>query len=557
MRLLMVTGCMMLLQACSANENPSDLSQPSDLFAENGAEELGTTEQLNVKLDDGTQGSSQSLQQETEGHENSEGDEHHHEGDHSQDDEPDIYINNNIYINFYHDDDSTGDGDDVTDSSKPKKVRPVCACKAFDATRLVDSGPQMLAPFMRDLELEDVRLIQRKRMALLLGTLVDKHDSSKRFYLRAKMAKLMSNTEEHQKYNKLTGNMIGMGAYRGVVIGLKNHADAIVKLTLQHHRKAVLKTRISYKIKRNPQALALMSGSGDTMGHGNMHLKLANEMRCGWRKVTKAQADPLVANHSGGHAMWMPGVSTKLLFNKSGRLVQFADGTARLFGRLQDKDNKNTAFHVDVKLADFVAAWQPDPAGSPKLELKNSAYAPNGPVMAETWRYYTQLDGKMIGLRHMVGGLIQLERKGPAFQMGRGANGKNKRLGASTWVKPTVLQDPMRQGMALTPNGHADFNLDITRRLGKKCQLNHELEGPVMSGNHVFNASFEEPVLTKNWDLFSSAQVPGWTVTWNHDGACNGAEALLEIQKSGLILDAAHGVQLTELDTDCRGSGIG
>ena len=258
--------------------------------------------------------------------------------------------------------------------------------------------------------------------------------------------------------------------------------------------------------------------------------------------------------------MWMPGVSTKMVFNKSGRLVQFPNGTARLFGKLTAHDNKRKAFRVDVSLNGFVRRWQPEPSGSPKLELKDQAYAPHGPIMPVTWRYYTELDGLMVGLKDLLGGAIALQRTGPSFQMGKGANGKNRHLGASTWVTPTVLSQPMKTDMKLQPQGHADFNLDLTRRLGKACALpgardlndmNNE-QHPAMEGNHVTNGSFEEPVLPKSWNIYTASQVPGWAVTWNEPGACLGQEAVMEIQRSALVLPATDGNQLTELDTHCH-----
>lgn len=533
MRFLIITGCILFLQACGLDKALLGETQASELAAENSVKEPD---------------------KKTYGHKKR-GKKYH--GKHGKKHDIDIHINIEN-INIHHDDaESDEAAEEPADDAAPTKVPAVCDCKAFVATKTTNPGPAKFSRFIRNLKpTEDVQFIQRKRMALLMGTLVDKDDPEKLFYMHIKTTQLIANTDDYQEYAKLTGELIGLGKYKGVLIDLRTHRDSTTKIAMKGKKKAVLDSRIAYIIRKKPQDLVLVTTRAGKIGEGDLRVQLRDEMQCFWREVEKAEKDPLVAKHSGGHAMWMPGVSTKLLFNNSGRLVQFADKTARLFGMLRDHDNKKEAFRVDVKLEGFVPAWKPEPHGSPKLELKDHVYSPHGPIMPVTWRYYTQLDGMMMGLKDYLGGAIKLERTGPSFQMGKGANGKNKHLGASTWIAPTVLAQPLKEGMQLHPRGHADFNLDMTKRLGKKCALDNSDEGPVMTGNHIVNGSFEEPVLTKSWDIFSSQQTPGWMVSWNDPNACSGHhEPMLEIQESGLILPAAHGAQLAELDTDCHGPG--
>ena len=85
------------------------------------------------------------------------------------------------------------------------------------------------------------------------------------------------------------------------------------------------------------------------------------------------------------------------------------------------------------------------------------------------------------------------------------------------------------------------------------------------NGNLVLNGGFEEPIIvpTKNWDIYSSAESPGWSVEWmpgpdTHDGYPRPADAYIELQTAignphGRT--AAEGNQWTELDSDWDGPG--
>jgi len=78
-------------------------------------------------------------------------------------------------------------------------------------------------------------------------------------------------------------------------------------------------------------------------------------------------------------------------------------------------------------------------------------------------------------------------------------------------------------------------------------------------GNLAVNGGFEEPVVThaKNWDIYSSSEIPGWSVEWMpgpdmHDGYVRPAEAYIELHKE-VFGPAADGQQYAELDADWDG----
>ncbi len=158
-------------------------------------------------------------------------------------------------------------------------------------------------------------------------------------------------------------------------------------------------------------------------------------------EVEAAEADPVYSKFPGGHVFWFeefpvlfPGASRGFVFDSNGGgFVENDGGTAFLFGRLINLLDASLVF--DLALA-FDGRTSIPPAGSPKRELKDEAYSdhvPPGPVDTDDWYYYTDtfgtLDGSASGLPFYL-----LSGKGPAFQVGVGANGKNVEFGASGWL---------------------------------------------------------------------------------------------------------------------------
>lgn len=119
------------------------------------------------------------------------------------------------------------------------------------------------------------------------------------------------------------------------------------------------------------------------------------------------------------------------------RFMEYPDGTAKLTGTLVNTQDAQDLWCLDVCFSGRVNPGDvgyPPVGGSPKLELDSDSYvANNGPIDPDTWHYYTVVDGTMTGKGDNVGCLIQIERRGPAFQVGDGASGQNHNYGASTW----------------------------------------------------------------------------------------------------------------------------
>jgi hypothetical protein len=173
----------------------------------------------------------------------------------------------------------------------------------------------------------------------------------------------------------------------------------------------------------------------------------------------EAPADAAWTGGSGGHAFWLPGIDTDLIFDpESAQWTANFDGTATLTGTLVSTSDSGHSFQVSV---DFAGLTSVAPPGSPKKELGSHAYSENGgPVNSSTWVYYTSFSGTLTGQGDYAGAVIEFTRTGPAFQVGVGANGKNISLGGSGWFTWTVTQQPSSGG-SLQSSGQGDINIDL------------------------------------------------------------------------------------------------
>lgn len=169
--------------------------------------------------------------------------------------------------------------------------------------------------------------------------------------------------------------------------------------------------------------------------------------------------DPICAVAAQGHAFWLPGVAEDLVFvGGTGGFDENAAGRITISGTLVSQSNPSIAFFANVTVSGKTTEV---PEGSPKLELAPDAYVENGGTIdPTTWTYYENIRGTLIGVGVLNGALIELTRRGPAFQLGEGANGKNLNFGASTWFDYEVLSQPLA-GDPLPARGVGDINIDV------------------------------------------------------------------------------------------------
>lgn len=197
--------------------------------------------------------------------------------------------------------------------------------------------------------------------------------------------------------------------------------------------------------------------------------------------ASDAHADSYAFNTSQGHAVWLPGVVTSLVFNKDGgKFVENADGTADFTGTLVVPGDANKSFVLNVKFTGLQST-APEP---PKKELDAKAYN-EGKADMTKWYFYTGFQGTLIGAGDFIGSKISLTRMGPAFQIGAGANGKNVNFGASGWFDFTIDAQPTNTTYHFYKIGeHGDFNIDLNA-----CAVENTVFCVYPAPSSVYNSS--------------------------------------------------------------------
>ncbi len=168
-------------------------------------------------------------------------------------------------------------------------------------------------------------------------------------------------------------------------------------------------------------------------------------------EVSAAYSNAAFYNGASAHALWFENsLGTDFIFSQNGLMLSHDDGTATLAGDVVSASDGVTGFSVSLSFSGYTAIAPP---GSPKKELASHAYVENGgPIDTATWHYYMNWSGTLVGTGALAGTELTITQRGPAFQFGVGANGKNILLGGSGWFD------------AVDQNGNAyvgDFNLDM------------------------------------------------------------------------------------------------
>ena len=261
-------------------------------------------------------------------------------------------------------------------------------------------------------------------------------------------------------FQRMQGRLRGLADYEGAVVALSNRRLPATQVGIGANGLNVQRgahCEIAYRALSQP-------ASGDfinpTLRRGRMNLSLSDSLStC----TNEALNDPAVRPQLAGHALTLPGINSEFIFADRGRFVEYADGSAKLLGVVAREDDPTARFQLDV---DFFNRLDPGmtefpPAGSPKLELLGSAYLDQGgPIDPSNWRYYGTMAGTLHGLQSYSGAILTLEGRGPAFQVGIGANGKNTNDGLSGWLRATTLQQPTG-GVTFPANSDGDFNIDL------------------------------------------------------------------------------------------------
>lgn len=228
------------------------------------------------------------------------------------------------------------------------------------------------------------------------------------------------------------------------------------------------------KATRQPKKIMLNLSLGSTLTSGLIASTAvlgmvasanAAELTRSWQ-VTEAASSAL--NNSGGHAFWLPEMTSggQFVFDSEATLNEYNDGTAHFFGSIVAANEANKQWDFDIWFESTDEGW-----GGPKKELPSSAYVENGgPIDTNTWAYYDFSDSQQSTLTADSGAyagqtLVLSDFTGGKFplQMGYGANGKNLEMGFSTWFKYEGDQNN-------TPTKHADINVSLVAKTTPESQ---------------------------------------------------------------------------------------
>ena len=257
------------------------------------------------------------------------------------------------------------------------------------------------------------------------------------------------NTGGWHYYTDLTGDLIGIESLSGAYVSLESNGGAA-----QVGRGASGKNLgfgacagIRTIVRSQPTTGPSMGGtdSGEmTLDIGSCPQPLEN--------ICTSSSEP------SGHILWWPEVSKNFLgLTDNVTWEEYADGTAHLYGTVEVLGQPGVCFELDVHLSDRMDSSDPafPPAGSPKYGNVD----PNQ-VDDSTWHYYLKTEGTLRGCGDWAGAVLRMERMGPAFQVGVGANYHDLDYGGSGWITLHTLQQP-DSGVILPATTNGDINLDF------------------------------------------------------------------------------------------------
>lgn len=255
-----------------------------------------------------------------------------------------------------------------------------------------------------------------------------------------------------------------------------------------------------------------------------------------YHAVREATVDPTVATLPGGFVFDIPGVRPDFIIAGGGQFTELPNGTARLTGRVFSASSVYSAFLFDIQLSGRVQPGDSSypPAGMPDLQLQGSAYVPTGSIDPNTYVYYTQASGVLLGTREFDGYNLSLASSSP-IQVGDGASNRNGALGVqgqftvqvthqlpypifptgtatlaielpaekeffATHPLPDVTRTPLTAGRAMVMPGlgsdyafvpsarfteHADGTATATGRLARLSQLDDAWQATITFQNRI------------------------------------------------------------------------
>jgi len=251
-------------------------------------------------------------------------------------------------------------------------------------------------------------------------------------------------------YTDFSGNLVGLDNLTGALVNVNDFGPAA-----QLGRGANGKN-LDFGLCAGLETTIVAQPAGSTQLAGSQAAELTLQIGTCPSPANDVCTGP---SQPTGHVLWWPEVSTHFMpLSDKITFEEYADGTAHLFGTIAVQGESEKCFDLDVHFSgrlDFGDTAFP-PSGSPKWGSVDPAAADEN-----TWHYYEKSEGALRGCGAYDGAVIALERKGPAFQVGVGANYHDLDDGGSGWFYMTVLQQPTT-GTQFTTSTSGDINLDFT-----------------------------------------------------------------------------------------------
>jgi len=263
-------------------------------------------------------------------------------------------------------------------------------------------------------------------------------------------------TEWHY-YAEVGGELRGIGPRAGARIALASASPAIQigEGANGSNLRFGMSGALAAVLASQPSGGAVLP---DTFGPAEILLTLE---RLGDRCASGAARDAIVSPLPGDAALRLPGIGEDFVLLPGSRLAERADGTAELRGVVARASNASQRFLVNARFSGRIDRGVAAPEGSPELALVANSYVDGGgTVDPETWHYYLATEGSLVGVGAWQGASLRFSRSGPAFQVGNGASGKNKRFGASGSLDIEVLSQPAA-GPALQAAAAGELHLGL------------------------------------------------------------------------------------------------
>lgn len=170
--------------------------------------------------------------------------------------------------------------------------------------------------------------------------------------------------------------------------------------------------------------------------------------------AASAQNTFCVENVFGNRSIWLSadGMDQRWKALDGAQFIERANGTATYLGAIVNLGDPNKRLSVRMDYGGRVDPGDPNypPMGSPKINpfIQQNLVANGGIIDTNTWHYYTTMTGTMTGRLDYDGAMLSVARRGPAFQVGVGANEKDLSFGGSGWFTVMVMSPPAT-GVAL------------------------------------------------------------------------------------------------------------